>query len=355
MPATVGFSQIKGQERALHLLRSSLERQRVHHAWIFAGPSGVGKERVARLFAATLLCRQGGGADGPCGACASCEKVERDVHPDVLVVMPEAEAVARKRLAREDLPRTPSRDLKIEQIRGLEAALALSPVEGKRRVVLLLGAESMNHPAQNAFLKTLEEPPEGTHIILIAEAADRLLPTIRSRCIRVPFVPLPLDWVAEQVAERKGLPPDQARLCAALAGGSLGAALEISPSALEGRAELLAAVESLTPDRMIELLRWAETISAKGREDAEAALDLIALFYRDAALLAEGAGDDRLANRDLMQLLEGAASRGTEDALRRHRLAARARDSLRRPLMARLVVEKLLLSYVFPELQEGLR
>jgi len=157
----VKLSSIIGQPRAVTQLRAALERGRVHHAWLFSGPEGTGKETAARAFAASLLCAAGG--DQPvveaCGTCPSCQKLSRGVHPDLVVVLPESEAVARKMLAREDLPRTPSRELKIEQIRNLQTSLSRSPVEGKRRVVLLLGADSLNAAAQNAFLKTLEEPP----------------------------------------------------------------------------------------------------------------------------------------------------------------------------------------------------
>ena len=344
-------SSIVGQTRAVSLIRSALERKKIHHAWLLTGPSGVGKETAARAFAASLLCHAGGGEPvmDACGTCSSCQKLDRGVHPDLVEVLPEAEAVARKRIAREDLPRTPSRELKIDQVRRLQASLSMAPLEGPRRVVLLIGADTLNPAAQNAFLKTLEEPPPGTHLILLAEAGDSLLATTRSRCVRVPFVPLPEEMVARKLADEMGLDPEEASLRAALAGGSLGRALALEPEAVEERARVLRAIESLEPGRLSPLLKLGEELGAKGREACEQLLELVALFYRDVALAAEGIEPASLANRDLPDLVEAAAARGATDALRRHRLAREALGAIDRHGIARLAVERMLLCFVVPE------
>jgi DNA polymerase-3 subunit delta' len=347
----VKITDVAAQERAVALLAAALEHDRVHHALLFTGPSGVGKETAARALAASLLCTSRGGVPvvEACGVCDACRRVERDVHPDLLVLMPEAEAIARGRLAREDLAHAPSRDLKIEQVRALEAQLALAPL-GPRRVVLLVQADAMNPAAQNAFLKTLEEPPSGTHLLLLAEAEGKLVPTLRSRCVRVPFVPLPVDLVAARLMEQKGLDRGTAELCAALSGGSLGRALALDPAGLEDRAGTLQAIEELTPDDVRPALSLAEAIGADGRDPAETRIDAIALFYRDVAAAAEGAADTDLAHRDLAVLARSAAERGVPDALRRHQLALQAREALRRHGAGRLAAERMLLGFLFPEL-----
>ena len=341
------LSDLIGQPRARSLLTAALAGDRLHHAYLFAGPPGVGKETAARAFAAALLCRQGG-VDA-CGACDACARVGRGVHPDLVTVLPETEAIARGLLAREDLSHAPSRELKIEQIRRLEAGLALPPLEGPRRAILLLGADAMNVPAQNAFLKTLEEPPAGNVIVLVAAAADRLLPTIRSRCVRVPFAPLPVDEVAARVAREKGVDPATATVMAALAGGSLGGALALDPAALAGRAERLQAIEALSAADLRPALRLAEELAGEGREGTPAVLDLVALFYRDVAAAASGAPDEAFAHRDLAPLVRSAAARGADDALRRSRLALSARDAILRYASPRLSLERWLLAYVLGE------
>src|SRR4051812_25290990 len=113
------FSELFGHERAVRTLRAALERGRVHQAYLFAGPAGVGKEMCARLFAQALNCEKGG-ADA-CGACGVCRKIAHNSHPDVLWVMPETEAVARKILTKSDIEGTPSRDIRVEQIRNLRS------------------------------------------------------------------------------------------------------------------------------------------------------------------------------------------------------------------------------------------
>lgn len=347
---SVRLSNIRGQERAVGLLRSSIERGRIHHAWLLSGADGVGKETTARAFAASLLCgERGEGEADACGQCPSCGKVARGTHPDLVQVLPEASAVERGMLAKEDLPRTPSRDLKIEQIRGLERVLSVAPVEAPRRVVLLLEADSMNVPAQNAFLKTLEEPPAGTHLILIARAGDALLPTIRSRCVRVPFLPLPEEQVAAWLEQERQLDGERARLVAGLSGGSLGEAARWTEEALQERRELVAAVEALGAGNLRQVLAWAERLTQKGRDGASAALDALGLFYLDVARRAEGLPPERLANRDLLAEIDAAAARGVGDALRRHRLVEGAQEALRRHAIPRLAVERLLFSFVLGE------
>ncbi len=342
------LSELVGQERAVHLLQRSLASGRVHHAWLFAGPDGVGKESAARAFAAALLCtaRASDGVDA-CGACEACLRLGRSVHPDLLEVMPEAEAVARGRLAREDLSGTASRELKIEQLRRLEQQLAIAPLEGGARPVLLLQADAMAAPAQNAFLKTLEEPPKGTVLILVASSSDRLLGTIRSRCQLVPFGPLPAR-VLEERLRSAGHDAASASLITALAGGSLGRALATKPAQLEDRRTFLQQLDGLDPRDLRSALRLAMERAEKGRDGVADDLVLAALFYRDVAVRAEGLPVEALVHRDLAPLVDAAVARGPAEALRRVKLALRARDAVLRNAAPRLQLEQLVLSYVLP-------
>src|SRR5690606_25585610 len=126
---------------------------------------------------------------------------------------------------------TPSRDIRVEQIRGLQERLSLRALEGKRKLAILVAADSMNDSAQNALLKTLEEPPSDTSLILLAAAPDKLLPTIRSRCARLAFAPLPTALIAEVIGRERKLEPDVALQVATLSGGSLGRARELDVKA----------------------------------------------------------------------------------------------------------------------------
>jgi len=167
--------------------------------------------------------------------------------------------------------------------------------------------------------------------------------------VRVPFGPLDPSLLATEIAKVKGIDGEEARLRVALAGGSWGRALELDGAALADRRRILEAVEALGSERLAPALRLAEELAGKGREDAELALEVIALFYRDVALAAEGLPDDVVANRDLLELARTAAARGAADALRRHERAKEARRAIARNAVARLAIERMLVSFVMPE------
>jgi DNA polymerase-3 subunit delta' len=333
------LAAVEGQPRAVEALRSALRSDQVHHAYLFGGPEGVGKERTAVALAQALLC-QAAPLEG-CGACATCTRVERRTHPDVTWVMPEAEAVERGLAGKSDFTGTPSRELKVEQVRGLQERLALRPLEGKRKIAVLVSAEQMNPQAQNAFLKTLEEPPSDTLLVLLASAPDRMLPTIRSRCSKVHFAPLPVELVAARVQAARKVDAATARLVAVMAGGSLGRALAWDVKGLERRAEVVRRFEEAARGGVRPLLRFAEEFGAS-RQDAEDALAVLQLWTRDVALARAGAGE--LANADLEGLAREVAARLGEEALhRRHALLERALTSITtRNASARLQLERML-------------
>jgi DNA polymerase-3 subunit delta' len=282
----------------------------VHHAYLFEGPEGVGQEDVAVAFAQALLCsvRPNEG----CGTCAVCGRIARRNHPDVTVVMPEDELVARGLAGRSDFAATPSRDIRVEQIRGLQDRLSRRALEGKRKLALLIDAERMNPQAQNAFLKTLEEPPAETVLLLLASFSDRLLPTIRSRCARVAFAPLPAALVA------------------------------LDAEGLARRKELIEAFEALPSTGASGLLAFAETFGGS-REEAEDALRVLALWLRDVAVVRAGGVP---LSSDLEELAQQAAARTSGVALHRRTLlleqaveAIATRNAAPRLQMERMLVE----------------
>jgi DNA polymerase-3 subunit delta' len=300
----MAFSDVQGQPRAVHALRAALRENALHHAWLFTGPSGVGKELTALSLAQALVCAQAP-REG-CGKCAACLRVSRFHHPDVLWLMAEDEAVRRKLAARSDFDHVPSREIRVEQVRRLQERLALRPLECSHKVVLLLPAEAMNPQAQNAFLKTLEEPPPETVLVLITAAPDRLLPTLRSRCARLGFGPLPHALVKEQIQARRELSPEVAEAVAALADGSLERALALDAEHLADRRGL-------------------------------------SVWVRDVAVAR--AGGSSLFHPELRPLAEAVAARLDDDALhRRFRLLDEAGVAIRqRNAAPRLQLERMLL------------
>jgi DNA polymerase-3 subunit delta' len=211
------FVDLTAQDRAVAPLRAALRRGTLHHAYLFAGPEGVGKAAAALVLAQAANCEgaaPGGVRDDACGACGPCRKIARGVHPDVLVLH-EERTMAKAGAWEPKGGRTPSKDIVVDQIRDLvDHRLALRRFEGRRRFVVLDPADAMNPQAQNALLKTLEEPPEDTTLVLVSSTPDALLPTIRSRCLRVVFAPGPPpplpEGVVAAVRTAAGLDPDDA-------------------------------------------------------------------------------------------------------------------------------------------------
>jgi DNA polymerase-3 subunit delta' len=219
------LSSVRAQETALKTLDYALESGRVHHAYLFVGPDGVGKELAAFGLAQALVCERRG--DAPkrvraCGECSACQRarpredLRRPMHPDVVVI--ERGLYAPQSIGK----RTPeTQEISIDQVRTLVLARsAFAPHEGRAKVFIVRRADELSIPAANALLKTLEEPGDRTHFILLTSQPEALLPTILSRTQRVRFAPLPDDVVAELLAEA-GVDPSRAAEAARLAAGSV--------------------------------------------------------------------------------------------------------------------------------------
>src|SRR3954471_1295204 len=296
------WDEISGQEGSVSFLRAALARGRAHHAYLFAGPKGVGKELLARLFAQAANCEAPENRR-PCGTCAACAAVRRGSHPDVTWVLPQSEAVARGLISKADLDGAPSREIRVDEVRALSRRLSLAPAVGRRKVAIVTPAEALNERAQNTLLKTLEEPAPVTTFVLVSSEPDSLLATVRSRCLRVQLTPLRADIIEALLVER-GVAAAEAKKRAARAGGSLGRALALDAEELSRREDLLRELEgaaSASDER--SALDLAE---AHGEREAAHELATIAQAWtRD--LLVFQAGGAVLAN-ELGELAERVAS-----------------------------------------------
>lgn len=333
------LSQVKAQDTARRTLERALEHGRVHHAYLFAGPDGVGKELAAFGLAQALVCEKrgveegglfGGGAPPSflaCGACSAClrtvprDEERRPVHPDVVVI--ERGLYAPQTIGR----RTPeTQDISIDQIRTLVLSrAAYAPHEGRAKVFIVRRVEEMSVPAANALLKTLEEPGARTHFILLTSQPDALLPTILSRTMRVRFAPLPDDVVASILASR-GIEAGLAREVSRLAGGSVEVGEHLAdPEESEARDRFVTrALEAVAAPGLEPLLALAE--------DAKKEKDL--LRARIAALATALATKASEAARRNAPEAEPLASRG--------RLALGALEHLDGNNAPQLVVEAML-------------
>jgi DNA polymerase III subunit delta' len=306
-------------------------RDALPHAMLLHGAAGIGKRHLAAVFGQSLLCRTPLASGEPCGRCQACRWVEGGNHPDFRVIQPEAAEALDGDGEVASSSRKPSKMIRIEQIRALQDWLGVGAHQGGLRVAILQPAESMNVATANASLKTLEEPPPGVILLLVSHAADRLLPTIRSRCqglaVPNPDAARARAWLGEQGVE------DPANTLA-LAGGAPLTALE--------RPELVALARGLVED----LAGNADPLELAARYQGAALLDVIDLLQRWTFDLAATIAGIALRYYPNSRAALDRASRGVtiEQATRCARRLAEARRVAEHPLAPRLVLEELFLA-----------
>ncbi|HVR18783.1 MAG TPA: DNA polymerase III subunit [Polyangiaceae bacterium] len=289
----MGFADILGQAPAIETLRRALASGRLHHAYRFEGPPGVGKELAALAVAQTLVCETGGGEGcGRCGACRravtlATEEPRVPLHPDVVFVQ---RGLYRGILGSGGGEAT---GIGIEQIRRVVLdRVGFSPHEGRALVFIVRDADELTVQAANALLKTLEEPHAKTHFLLVTSRPTRLLDTIRSRTLPVRFGPLP-DSVVTQILRKRGL--DEA--VAPLAQGSAALAIELAePETKNERDEFVASArQAVAAPDLVPGLKFAES-RPKARDGVRDQLAFLAqALATDGRLLVEK--DPALAER----------------------------------------------------------
>lgn len=357
------LGELLGQASALTLLDRALRSGRLPHAMLFHGPEGVGKRTAALRLAAALQCetRDERSPEPPCGRCGACRQVAHGNHPDVFVIERQPRrgtAAAATTGAEDDEPedddeeeaepqpargRAPLRSfIVVAQIREVTRNASSAPRQGRARVFVIDPADRMNAEAQNALLKTLEEPPGRSVLVLVAARPHALLATVRSRCLRVPFGSLPVDALAEALA-REGMPRPEALARAALAGGRPGYAKALDVAELTERREfVLRAIESMASGRgLADLPALAKDLAGDDAAELAVSLDWIEGLLRDAAVAAVG-GASPIAVDLAPRLAKLGASLGPDRAAALMISAGRLREQLRLNLNRTLVAESML-------------
>ena len=321
----MGFSEFLGNERIVSALRGMLRRERVPSALLFTGPRGVGKYTLARMFAQAANCERL--KDDFCGECASCTRiapladpapliaagltergesadastVERmplilETHPDVWVIVPDPvrlhTPVARPMI-------------RVGQLRAVQRAAYFKP-QGRRRVFILDGADTMRWSDADVFLKILEEPPESATLLLLAPTPDSLLPTIRSRCLQFHFAPVATDQIEAFLAAHHAGKPAERKLAAQLSGGSPGAALSVDlEESTRLRKSVLRLLETaIGGGKYGEIFTATAQFAKQEQESFENLLDVLYSFFTDLLESSQGPKCDLPRNPDLRREIE---------------------------------------------------
>jgi DNA polymerase-3 subunit delta' len=333
---TTGNWGLIGHEWAVQMLVQHLRHDSVRHAYLFSGPSGLGRRTLALRLAQALNCPQPVAPGQACGKCKTCQQIERMQYADLAVIQAEKEGST----------------LKVEQIRSVRQSLVLKPYQGKYRVALFLRFQEASDSAQNALLKTLEEAPAHVILILTADTPEQLLPTIVSRCEVLRLRALPVETVEASLRER-GADETTARLLAHISGGRPGYALRLmdDKETMKVRAQRLEDLQSLLRSSRRARFAYAEKLTERKKKEAVSeerfreTLLIWLSFWRDVMLKASGTNAP-LTNVDCLAEIEALAGKlSLDDARRLVQAAEGTIDKLERNVNARLLAEVLLLDW----------
>jgi DNA polymerase-3 subunit delta' len=298
------FSDIIGHDRPKAILLAALRHDRLAHAYLFHGEPRIGKRLTAIRLAQAINCETESPSNAPdaCGFCRSCHQVEAGTYPDFVLVAPDQEQA--------------NPQIKIEEIRALEEQMIYRPLVGPRRVVVIDDADRMTLGAANALLKTLEEPPGHSVLVLVTSRPFALPATIRSRCQGLRFTVQSRAQTERALVAARNVPDTEARFLAAVAQGRLGEALQTDLTAARARQRdftLLMAAPALRS--VATLLTAAEALH---REERSAdALEWLAGWVRDLILIGAGGAPDSLLNPEHVKELRQAAGPTKLEALLR--------------------------------------
>jgi DNA polymerase III subunit delta' len=305
------FSTLIGNDEVKDSLRHLLASGRVPGSLLFTGHEGIGKKLFALELAKAMNCRHRVGVEA-CDECSSCKRISRSTFPPFGKDDDDKERLIWSEHADVAMAKAYKNIIRVPVMRELEREANFRPFEGAARIFIVEDADTMNLQASNALLKTLEEPPPTTHLILTTSNPTALLATIRSRCQTIRFAPIPREAVRNFLIEEKKMPAADADLLSSTSGGSLGRALstdiEIYRERRDSMLDVLTAL-AVTGDR-VQLLRAAEVLAApKDRDEYERRLDVLEGLIRDAWALRLGRPDETIVNGDLLKTLKPVAAK----------------------------------------------
>lgn len=323
-----GFSEIIGHEQIIEHLQNAIRLNKVSHAYILDGEEGSGKMLLASAFAQTLQCEQGG--TEPCGKCHSCIQAESRNQPDIIRVTREKPG-----------------SIGVDDIRDqLCSDILIRPYSSPWKIYIVDEAEKMTVQAQNALLKTIEEPPAYGIVLLLTENSEAFLPTILSRCVTLKLRPVKDEQIRKYLMEELHVPDYQAEVCTAFARGNVGKAKRLAESDhfQELKDQVVHLLRHLND---MEIYEITDAVRRAGeyKADIEDYLDLMALWYRDVLLFKATRQIDSLIFSDEINYISAQASKSSYEGLE-HILNAleKAKTRLKANVSFELTIELLMLT-----------
>ena len=295
-----GFKDVVGHRDIIQYIQDAVEQKKVSHAYILNGQRGAGKKMLAKLFAMTLQCESG--KTEPCGTCRSCLQANNGNQPDIITV-------------KHEKPASISVDDVREQVNG---DIMIKPYSSPYKIYIIPEADLMTVQAQNAILKTIEEPPEYAVIFLLTENADSLLPTIRSRCVMLKLRNIKDKLVKKYLIEQLQIPDYQAELCAAFAQGNIGRAMMLANSEHfnEIKDEAIQLLKYIDEMELHEIVSAIKEINKYKLEIADY-LDIITIWYRDILLYKATKDVGGLVFSDQLKFIKEKASKSSYEGIER--------------------------------------
>ena len=287
-----GFKNIIGHKREIAHLEQAIKAGKVSHAYIFNGDKGSGKKTLAEAFAMTLQCTSEG--DVPCGTCHSCRQAASGNHPDIIYVSHEKPT-----------------SIGVEDIRDqLTGDIQIRPYNGKYKIYIINEAEKMTVQAQNAILKTIEEPPEYAVIILLTSNEQSFLDTIRSRCVVLNLKPVSDEQVKQYLMEQIQVPDYQADICVAFAQGNIGKAVRLASSEdfTAIKASAMSLIRNVGKMEISEIIDFVKDIQ-EYKITIQDYLDILALWYRDMVYYKATKDIDGIVFQDELRIIRETVKR----------------------------------------------
>ena len=323
-----GFKDVVGHADIIQYIQNAVTEDKVSHAYIMNGERGSGKKLLANLFAQTLQCERGG--NEPCYECHSCKQALSGNHPDIITVQHEK----------------PS-SISVDEIRvQVNEDIQVKPYSSKYKIYIIPEADLMTQQAQNALLKTIEEPPSYAIIILLTENAQKLLPTICSRCVMLKLRNIKDQLVKKYLMENLQIPVYKADVCTAFAQGNIGRAILLANSEhfneiKEEAIQLLKNIDTMDVSDMIEAVKRC----SQYKMDVDDYLDVLAIWYRDVLIYKATKNIDRVIFAEQLNYIKERARKSSYEGIENILKAIEnAKARLRANVNFDLVMELLLLT-----------